>query len=346
MMAETIGTAVMVSDLARKLLYGSGLLGLYHRFRNRRTLTVIMFHRVLDRADPRWNSCDPDYTLEADLLDRCLAFFKRHYQIVSADDVIAARRAGSRLPSHALLITFDDGWSDNVDFALPRLRREKVPGLLFVVADVIGRKDAFFQEKIVGAWRLGKLDAATLAAAASDETIRGNDIDDLRKAIAALEKLDDGPRERVLAPLAAALDDGLRHMVTSEELKRLERGGIAIGLHGKTHTPMTRASDLGAELGGARAAVAAHLDGGQPPLTMSFPHGRYDQPIAERAHAAGYELVFTSDPTINPIDPKPDWLLGRIGFEQSGIVDREGHFRADKLALLLFRKRLAVSGER
>jgi len=327
----------MLSDLAKKWLYGSGLLGLYHRLRNRRTLTVIMFHRVLDAADPRWRSCDPDYTLEAGLLEACLAFFRRHYRIVSVEDVLAARRSGTPLPPRALLVTFDDGWSDNADFALPRLARAGVPGLLFVVADVVGRRLAFYQERIVGGWRLGRLRVADLAAAAG-LTADGEDIASLRLVIAAIERLDETERTQALAPFADALDDGLRHMVTPEELQALEHGGIAIGTHGKTHTPMPHAADLDAELGGARTAVATYLAGSTPPATMSFPHGRYDAAIAERARAAGFELVFTSDPTINPAGDRPGWLLGRLGFEQSGIVDRAGRFRPDKLALHLFRR--------
>jgi peptidoglycan/xylan/chitin deacetylase (PgdA/CDA1 family) len=329
----------MLSDLVKKFLYGSGLLGLYHRFRNRRTLTVVMFHRVLDPADPRWASCDPDYTLETRLFDRCLDFFRRHYTIVSADDVLAARSEGRALPPRALLITFDDGWSDNVDFALPRLRAAALPALLFVVADVVGRRLPFFQERIVGAWRLGRIEAGALLAAAGKGAAQGANGDhELRAAIAALEELDEDARKAALAPFEAALDDGHRHMVIAEELGELERGGVTIGLHGKTHTPMTRAHDLDAELAGARAEIAARLPSAATPLTMSFPHGRYTPAIAERARAAGYQLVFTSDPTINPVATQPDWLLGRIGFEQSGIVDGDGGFRADKLALLLFRK--------
>jgi peptidoglycan/xylan/chitin deacetylase (PgdA/CDA1 family) len=328
----------MLSDPVKKALYGSGLLGLYHAIRNRRTLTVIMFHRVLEPGDPRWASCDPDYTLEGGLLDRCLDFFRRHYRIVSVDEVIAARRGEVRLPPRALLITFDDGWADNVDYALPRLQRAALPGLLFVVADVVGRRLAFFQERLIGGWRLGRLKLAELAAALPQPEPLADGIGGLRRTIARLETLDDETRERTLAPFAAAMDDGLRHMATAEELKALERGGIAVGVHGKTHTPMTRAQDLDAELGGARAQVGSHLDGGRAPTTMSFPHGRYDAAIAQRAHEAGYELVFTSDPVLNPIDPQPGWLLGRVGFEQSGIVDAHGQFRAELLALLLFRK--------
>lgn len=333
----------MLSDLVKKSLYGSGLLGLYHRFRNRRSLTVIMFHRVIDPADPRWASCDPDYTLDAGLFERCLAFFSRHYNVVSAADVLAARKGGASLPPRALLITFDDGWKDNADFALPRLRKANMPALLFVVADVIGRRLPFFQEQLMAGWRLGRIDAERLLQVTGQKVVAGEGAQrSLRKAIAALEQLSDDARESTLADFAEAMDDGHRHMVDAKEVAALEQGGVAIGLHGKTHTPMTRATNLDAELAGARKDVAAHLDPPNAPQTMSFPHGRYTPAIADRAREAGYELVFTSDPALNPVNGRPGWLLGRVGFEQSGIVDRDGNFRADLLALLLFRKPLRM----
>ena len=127
----------MAGDLVKRALYRSGLLGLYHRLRNRRALTVIMFHRVLTQEDPRWASCDPDYTLDAGLFERCLYFFRRHYNVVSVDQVMVARRDGTPLPDRPLLITFDDGWADNHAHALPRLRAAGLPALLFTVADVV-----------------------------------------------------------------------------------------------------------------------------------------------------------------------------------------------------------------
>lgn len=338
-----------MADLVKRALYRSGLLGLYHRLRNRRALTVIMFHRVLTEQDPRWATCDPDYTLEAGLLEQCLAFFRRHYNVVSTAQVLAARREGTPLPDRPLLITFDDGWADNHAHALPRLRAAGLPGLLFAVADVVDRDEPFFQERLIAAFRRGRLPVPALAAALTGaghavqpdppDTIEG-----LRRVIAALEALDAPLREQVLAPFAGAMDDGLRQMVTREELRELAAGGIEIGVHGKTHTPMTRAADLDAELASARTIVGEHLDGTLPP-TMSYPHGRYDEQVLERTRAAGYELAFTSNPVMNPVDDRPGWLLGRLGFEQSGIVDRQGRFRADWLALFLFRaptRRLAA----
>ena len=330
-----------MKDLVKRALYRSGLLGLYHRLRNRRALTVVMLHRVLTEQDPRWASCDPDYTLEAGLLDRCLAFFVRHYNPVSVDDVLAARRDGRPLPDRALLVTFDDGWADNHDHALPRLRAANMPALLFTVADVVDRDEAFFQERLVAAFRLGRLRMPALLEALADAghplaPAPADSLDGLRAVIAALEALPQELRAAVLAPFAADMDDGTRQMVTRDELRALAAGGVAIGAHGKTHTPMPRAADLDAELAGARAILGRHL-GAPPPATLSFPHGRYDEGVLAHARASGYELAFTSDPVINASRDRPSWLLGRIGFDQSHVVDRHGRFRPDWLALDLFR---------
>ena len=127
-------------------------------------------------------------------------------------------------------------------------------------------------------------------------------------------------------------------MITTQELRTLDEAGVAIGLHGKTHIPMTRASDLDAELAGARNEMSARMPYRTPPQTMSFPHGRYDAPIAAQARQAGYELVFTSVPTINPVRASVDWLLGRLGFETDAVADAQGRFRPEWLALYLFRR--------
>ncbi len=338
----------MLKDFARKCLYASGALGLYHRLRNRDSLTVVMFHRTLRRDDPRWAACDPDYTLADDLFERSIAFFKRHYRVVPLDAVLRARRDGTRLPPHALLITFDDGWLDNVDYALPALRRAGLPAVMFVAADAVGARQPFWQERLVAAWRRGVLSLQALGDALVDhggarparEGIAG-----LRDAIAALETMLPSSRNEVLARFADDLDDGLRHMIDVDDLATLRANGVELGLHGKSHVPMTRADDLDAELGGAREAMATML--GLPEgmasdacATMSFPHGAFDPAIAAQAREAGYELLFTSVPVLNAVDGRPSWLLGRTGYETDTVTDTRGRFRPERLAWYLFRREI------
>lgn len=342
-MAETSMVPVMVLSLIKRALYVTGALSLYHRFRNRGALTVVMFHRVLSPQDPRWQSCDPDYTISDELFAQCLAFFKRHYTIVSTGQMLDARRNGTKLPPHALLVTFDDGWADTAQYALPRLKSAGVPALLFLIADVVGRCEPFFQEQLIGAWRLGRVRPTQIASALAsvDSGVAGmewrDDESSLRRLIAKLETMDIRARAAVLAPFAEELDDGHRHWVTRDELAELERGDVAIGMHGKTHVPMTRAEDLEAELSGARQIGAQLRASGESPETLSFPHGRYDASIAQRARGAGYELMFTSVQALNPRSALP-WLLGRCGFETRTITDARNRFRPELLGLYLFRK--------
>jgi len=338
--------AAMLKDLSKKALYASGLLGLYHRIRNADTLTVVMFHRVLPPDDPRFASCDPDYPLTTEVFGQCLAFFDRHYSVVAEADVLASRAEGRPLPRNALLVTFDDGWSDNADHALPMMRESGFPGLLFVVSDAIDRRQPFVQEGIVAAWRRGALTVSGLSRAVDSiaapseprAAIDDESIDALRTEIARFEALDAASCAAVSSLLGAALDDGMRHMVDVNDLRRLQAGGIALGLHGKTHARMTRVDDLEAELGGARQALMERLGPAAPAASsMSFPHGAHDDAIARRAHDAGYELVFTSRRVLNRVGDRVSWLLGRTGFETETVVDAKGRFRPDLLALELFR---------
>jgi len=332
----------LIADLIKRALYASGALGLLHRIRNRDALTVAMYHRVIAPSDPRWETCDPDYTMSDELFAKTLRFFKRHYRIVSLEDVAAARRGERALPPCALLVTFDDGWSDNADYALPVLEREGVPAVIFTVADAIGRDAAFWQEQLIAAWRaqrLGEADVATIAADAGADVPDLAGIARLRRVIAALEGLATAERERILSPHRERLAEGRRLMVTPADLARLRAGGVAIGLHGKTHTPMTRADDVDAELDAARRIVAGHL--GVPPSeldTLSFPHGRWTPEIVSRARALGYALMFTSVPSLNRAQSGCADLLARVGVETELAQDARGRFRPDRLALRLFRR--------
>lgn len=336
----------MLKNFARKCLYACGALGLYHRLRNADSLTVVMFHRTLRPDDPRWGACDPDYTLSDDLFRRSIAFFARHYTVVSLAQVLRARREGDALPPRSLLITFDDGWLDNVDYALPALRDAGLPAVMFVAADAVGARQPFYQERIIGAWRRGALAVPTLADAVG-QAPQGEGLPAIRRSIATLEAMTPDERARRLQPLATALDDGLRHMVDIADLHALRAGGVELGLHGKRHLHITRAADPDEELGGARDAMAAMLDScldaseGVASIacaTMSFPHGAYDDAVAARARETGYELLFTSVPVLNPVAGGPSWLLGRTGYETDTVADAQGRFQPERLAWYLFRR--------
>jgi hypothetical protein len=114
--------------LAKNVLYKLGALGAYHWFRNRRVLTVVIFHRVLPASDVRRQTADLDWTVSDVFFRSCLQFFVKHYHVVGMNEVWKSLNGQGTLPDRALLITLDDGWADTEEYALQALHDSRNPG--------------------------------------------------------------------------------------------------------------------------------------------------------------------------------------------------------------------------
>ena len=91
-----------------------------------RALRVLMYHKVNDRPD------NP-LTVPVGLFDEQMAVLRElGYQAVSLDDVLDHVAGIRPLPPGAVLITFDDGYRDNLECAMPVLRRHGYPAVNFV----------------------------------------------------------------------------------------------------------------------------------------------------------------------------------------------------------------------
>jgi peptidoglycan/xylan/chitin deacetylase (PgdA/CDA1 family) len=328
-------------DSAKRLALRAGGLPAYHRVRNAQRLTVITFHRVLDSADPRRRDADPEWTVSVDELASCLAFVKDHYTVVSLDEVLDTRRRGKRLPSRPLLITFDDGWADNEEHALPVLEAARLPAVIFVSADAVGRHAPFWREALRSAWLGGRIDDAIFRALWSGATdgaparLPARDAGGLAKLLDKLSELTRSRRDALLRTVESRIHDGLRHMLTAEQLRRMRDRGVAVGAHGRTHEPLSRCEDLEDELVHPRKHLRDIT--GEPVTTLALPHSLFTPDVLDRAARTGYELVFTGEPRLAPARPIP-FAIGRIPITPGHVTDERGRFRAERLAIHLFRR--------
>ena len=126
-----------IKDAVRTALYRSGVLGAWHQRRNRHALTVLMFHRVLPAGSEALAQSEREFAFSVEGFARTLDFVARHYHVVSLAQVKAAIDGKGQLPACPLLITFDDGWRDTVQFAMPELKKRGLPALLFLATEVM-----------------------------------------------------------------------------------------------------------------------------------------------------------------------------------------------------------------
>ncbi len=91
-----------------------------------RTLRVLMYHKVND-VWPNPTTV-PIHVFE----EQMLLLAELGYEVVSLDRVRDHYVRGAALPAGAVLITFDDGYRDNLENALPILQRHGYPAVVFV----------------------------------------------------------------------------------------------------------------------------------------------------------------------------------------------------------------------
>jgi len=112
-----LGRLMFASGLNALLLGGAGV--------------VVAFHRVHEDRDV--------YGLSVDrrTFRQYCEFFRRHFRVLPLGELVAKLERGEPIDRH-LAITFDDGYRDNFDNAVPVLEKLSLPATFFVVSQWIG----------------------------------------------------------------------------------------------------------------------------------------------------------------------------------------------------------------
>ena len=98
----------------------------------RAPVMVLFYHRVADDATNAWTMSTAKFAHQ-------MRWLQKHFDLISLEDSQQRIRTTNHRPS--VSITFDDGYGDNCDFALPLLIKMQIPCTYFVTThSVIHRK--------------------------------------------------------------------------------------------------------------------------------------------------------------------------------------------------------------
>lgn len=238
---------------------------------SRGSLLVLMYHRVLPAPDPLLPD-EPDAA--------CFAAQMRLVgslcQVVGLSEAVEQLAAGT-LPPRAAAITFDDGYVNNLEVAVPVLRALGLPATFYVATGFIDGEAMFNDvaiEAVRGAARvldlrelgLPRYELASLAA-------RRAAIDDL---LPRLKYLTPAERARVTEAIAAAaaiaVPRGL--MMDEGQLRRLAQAGMEIGAHSVSHPILARIDPEAARREIAAGKERLERLAGQRVRSFAYPNGR------------------------------------------------------------------------
>ena len=94
---------------------------------------ILMYHRVSDRDDY------DQLTVSPDNFEEQIRWLNENRRLLSLPDLISAIQNGSAA-KNSVAITFDDGYLDNLENALPILEKYQVPATIYVTSDFAAQK--------------------------------------------------------------------------------------------------------------------------------------------------------------------------------------------------------------
>lgn len=248
----------------KRSLLSSGALRLGSRFLPP-SVAILMYHSVMD--DPAKHA----HTLgeiihSASIFQQQMEVVAREFDPVSLDDVLLFVQGEKRLPARAVAVTFDDGYADNLDVAVPILNRFGIPAIVYATVGCIDKsvqpwvsrlRYSFFttkQPRWTDAhqqiWELDDQSARSRAYIAASECCARLAGDAQDNFVSAIE------RELEVEPVKENL------MMTWDQARQLIRQGHAVGSHGMTHPNLAhiKTEDLEFELGESKKRLEQELN--------------------------------------------------------------------------------------
>jgi peptidoglycan/xylan/chitin deacetylase (PgdA/CDA1 family) len=220
-------------------------------------LSILVYHRVHRRPDPLFPG-----EVDADRFERQMQWIGRIFNVLPLDDALR-RLSANALPPLPACITFDDGYADNVEVALPILKRQGLTATFFISAGFVdgGR---MWNDTIIESVRATNEEALDLVRLGLGVLPMGT-LADRRAAIHALVSDQKYRSSAERADRCAAIAGAAKVtpptdlMLRTDQILQLHRAGMGIGAHTMTHPilaslPLDEASR---EIGESRDALEA-----------------------------------------------------------------------------------------
>jgi peptidoglycan/xylan/chitin deacetylase (PgdA/CDA1 family) len=282
-------------------VFATGLLGLIEWLLVRRNgsncVRIFYGHHVSDD--------DVSDVLTRTQFGRILRWLSHRYEIVSLAEAVVRLRTEEKFKRGVAVITFDDGYRDNLTNAIPELVAKNIPATIFVAtAPLICGTRLWYDQ--VCEWLVGTGREQITVSWASRPLSLTPRSQAARAIVEDLKRCEAGERRSRMAELSRALDIStsasirLHETVSVAELLAMAAmPGIDIGGHTVSHPILART-----ESDEARREItdnAKHLELllGRRPTLFAYPNGSFTDAHIAVLREAGYEVAVTTASGVN-----------------------------------------------
>ena len=300
---------------------------------------ILGYHRVVDDFDAVSRSEMPSMLVSARMFERHLDCIGRRFDFVSLDEIGERMESGRPFDRPVATVTFDDGYRDVYENALPVLMRKGIPAAIFVVTDLVGRPfwqvhDKLYhliakayavwgdpRRELEGMFRTLDLPADFIARQ------RTASKSPMLAVTSMLPELRFADVQRLMTGIEQRVGNGFHDVPQNAgwaELAEMQRHGVTVGSHTQRHVslPMESAGDIARELTQSKRIIEAHLGGRCD--HFAYPGGQFTPAVVDAVAAAGYRYAYTA---CRHNDPRhPLLTMERLLLWEGSSVDGDGDF--------------------
>ncbi len=237
-----------------------------------RSLTVLIFHRVLEQRDDLLTDV-PDVAQFYDLM--CVV--RDCFNVIDLEEGARGLSSGS-LPPRAASITFDDGYADNARVALPILHRLGLTATFFITTGYLdgGRMWNDTVIESVRRWREPEMNLRSLGLGSHTVATAADRRAAIDALLVRLKYMDHGQRNETVDIIeelcGCELPDSL--MMTTGQVRELAKRGMAIGSHTVSHPILSRIGMRAVEREIAESKDTLQSITGTDVRLFAYPNGR------------------------------------------------------------------------
>jgi len=265
------------------------------------SLHIFFYHRVQDEKDPFFDS-----DLDPDAFNWQVKLINDYFTPLNLTDAVQKLKNG-KLPERAVVITFDDGYKDNIEEALPILKKYQVPATFFIASGFLNG-GIMWNDIIIESIRLttkGNIDLLELGLLNYSLGSREDKLYAIEDIIKKVKYQKFNEREKLVKKISAlcniCLPDSL--MMNDKDIIQLYKSGMEIAGHTVNHPILSSETDdiVNKELREGKVYLEQLLD---TKLTaFAYPNGKqekdYKYKHASMVKKAGFSCAVTTNWGIN-----------------------------------------------
>jgi peptidoglycan/xylan/chitin deacetylase (PgdA/CDA1 family) len=257
-----------------------------------------IFHKIV----PQYNGGRLE--MGVDHFEKCIRFISSRYEVILLEDIEHAKKNDYRRPFATL--TFDDGYRDNYEYALPILNEYNCKGSFYVVTDCVEKNLPIWIHLVEYCFLNTDIKSLNLHYTFLPSPLHINNtpvkgvyrstyFSRLRRW---LNRAPVDQKDQVVNYLLGKINDIEipKLMMTWHDLARLRGYGHYIGAHSHTHDGLTLIDSeerLKKEFELPKQLIQEHL--GCLPKSFSYPFGFCNERVKNMARQTGYHLGIAAE---------------------------------------------------